>query len=183
MPRFETAGTIPTVPNDYYNAVISEFTNITERVKDYADIAIEIVLNCENVEFETKIPYFIKFSRLPNGELNPDENTWVRPLNNLLDTIQYNGGFDRFGIFRDESGEEIDKNEIDEELAKHFLKMFPNGGYPFIVYLEKDAKGYMRPLKRIYPATEKQQLEKFVAFHKKNKKKTPPTADSGQKKL
>jgi hypothetical protein len=183
MPRFEKTGTIPTVPDDYYNATISEFINITDRVKEYADIAIEILLNCEDVEFETKIAYFIKFSRLGNGELNPDENSWVRPFNNLLDTIRYNGGFDRFGIFRDESGEEIDKNAIDEELAKHFLNTFPDGGYPFIVYLEKDAKGYMRPLKRIYPVTQKQQLEKFVVFHNKNKKKTPAASTPGKPKL
>lgn len=181
MSRFESSNERPTCPKGYYNATIADFVEITERVSKFADYAFETKLNAETVEFELKMSFFIKFDRLPNGELDPQKNTWVSQFNNLLDTIDYKGGFDRFGVFRDSTGEEIPREDILQELSKCYLENFKDNGYPFIIYLEKDSKGYMAPYKRIYLIKDKQQLESFVEY--KQKKARRPLQQAPQNKL
>lgn len=175
MPRFEGSNERPTCSEGYYSATIVDFVEITDRVKAFADYAFEMKLNAETVEFELKSSFFIKFDRLANGELDPQKNMWVSQFNNLLDTIDYHGGFDRFGVFRDPTGEEISREDILQELCKHYSDTFKDTGYPFVIYLEKDTKGYMNPLKRIYLIKDKPQLESFVEYKKKKARKPLPS--------
>ena len=173
MSRFEGSGERPTCPEGYYNATIVDFVDITERVSQYADWAFEVKLNAEDVSFELKSSYFIKFARLGNGELDVDNNGWSKQFNNLLDTINFTGGFDRFGVFRDATGEEIEREDILTKLCQHIIDNFKEGEYPFIIYVEKDDKGYMRPMKRIYMPKDRAELISFVDYKKKNAKKPP----------
>lgn len=174
MSRFEGSNERPTCPEGYYSATIADFVDITERVSKFADYAFEMKLNAETVQFELKSSFFIKFDRLANGELDPQKNTWITQFNNLLDTLGYAGGFDRFGVFRDATGEEIPREDILQELSKCYLENFKDTGYPFIIYLEKDSKGYMNPYKRIYLIKDKPQLENFVEYKKKKVQKPLP---------
>ena len=88
MPRFEGSGERPTCPEGYYNATIVDFVDITDRVQQYADWAFELKLNAEDVAFELKSSYFIKFARSANGELDADNNGWSKQFNNLFNKIR-----------------------------------------------------------------------------------------------
>lgn len=183
MPRFEKSESSKTVANGYYHVTITDLINITERVSQYADIAFELLLSVENVPFEIQSSIFIKFERDANGELDPAKNSWVNTFNNFLDTIKYEGGFDKYGVFRNANGDELSHDEMLEELHKHYTQHFDNSGYPFITYLYKDNKGYMKAVKRIYPISEKKSLESFVEYFLKTKKTTMTTPASSQRRL
>jgi hypothetical protein len=173
MPRFEKSGDKPNVPIGYYNTSIVDFLDISDKLKQWGDWSFEAHCKAESVPFELKITYIIKFDRTSSGELDPDLNSWASQFNNLLDTIEYYGGFDRYGVFRDAAGEEIALENILETLLLHIQSKFPTG-HPFLIYIEKDPKGYMRPMKRIYQHKDKAELESFVEYRQNKGKKTTP---------
>ncbi len=171
MPRFEGSGERQSCEEGYYNAAISYMDDITDRVSQYADWAFEVIFNAEGVGFELKTSFFVKMSRQGNGELNPEDNGWSKQFNNFLDTINYDGGFDRFGVFRDPTGEEVRRSDIVTCLSTHIATEFSADGYPFVLYVEKDKKGYMAPVKRVYLEKDRKDLVAFVEYLKKKSSK------------
>ena len=176
--RFQGNAEKQYIADDYYNATIVDFKDITDRVARFADYAFEIIMNAEKVPFELKTSVLIKFDRESDGALDPNKNSWRHQFNNLLDTLNYDGGFDRYGTFRDETGEEIAREDILIELTKHLQATIKDGEYPFIIYVAKDAKGYKNPLKRIYRQKDKAELESFVAYYNDKAKDTPSKPQS-----
>lgn len=165
--------------NKIYPATITEINDITDKVGAFADIGIEVKLNAKSVPFDLRTTAFIKFERRSNGELDPDKNTWSGPFNSILDCLKYPGGFDRFGAFRDMNGEEIPANDIVPALREHLSKEFGSEhGYPFLVYVEKDKKGYTSIKRKIFPASEYEKMKLYAEASNKYKKDqattTPP---------
>lgn len=179
MSRFEKSNERINIAVGYYNASIVDFLDISDKLKQWGDFSFETHCKAEGVPFDLKITHIIKFERTSSGELDPELNSWSSQFNNLLDAIEYNGGFDRYGVFRDAAGEEIFQDNILETLLLHIQSKFTSE-FPFLIYVEKDSKGYMRPMKRIYQHKDKADLESFVEYRQK---KAKPTASSTARRL
>lgn len=171
--RFETAGSGSNdIVEGKYHAKISDINDITERVKEYADIALEIKVDAQGIPFELKTTIFIKFNRKPNGELDPEQNMWSGQINSLLDYMNYTGGFDKYGVFRNGQGEEID--EIAQELCTAYSQYNPNDEYNALVYVEHDSKGYATIKRKIFKITQSDKMDKYVASSNRMKSKPRP---------
>mgnify|MGYP001296133081 CR=1 FL=1 len=180
MPRFQTenSGEGASAAPGVYRATIIDFVDITERVRAFADKAIEVKVNAEGIGFDLKTTIFIKYDRKANGELDPSKNSWSNHINSILDAIDYTGGFDRFGTFRDASGEEVD--DIAGELAKWYMDKFPNyQDYNFLVYVEQDKKGYTVIKRKIFKSTQRDKMDEYVAASNRLKARTPSTVSTG----
>ncbi len=171
------------IKEGYYNARISDVRDVTEKLGQYGDICLEVVYQVEDVPFEVNQTVFIKFEFDHSGELSQKGNSWIRQVNNLLDTIGYKGGFNNGGVFVDQDGEAVDNADIALAISKHILDNFDLNEYCFVLYLERTDKGYTRPAKRVYPIADKRQLEKYIDFIKKvkNDKKTMVTGPTRPK--
>ena len=185
MARFEStgSGSGQVVVPGKYKAKVVEFTDITSRISQYADIGIEMKVSAETISFELKTTMFIKFERKPNGELDADKNTWSGQMNSILDAIDYNGGFDRYGVFRNPNGDEVD--DIAAELSQAYMTRYPDDNYTLLVFVEPDKKGYSTIKRRVFKVNEEDKMDAYVAASAKlkAKAKTQPASGTSARKL
>ena len=173
------SGEFSAIEEKIYEAQVVDFVEVTNpKVLAYCDFALEVKYDVKDVPFQVSNTIYVKFDRLPSGSLDPEKNGWRYQLYNLFETLGYNGGYDAQGRFRNEDSEFAD---MAEELAKHITNN-PTNGYPYVIHVFRDKKGYMTVNKRIYKTSDKAKLEAFV--NKKPKQSTQtPQAVSGMPKL
>jgi len=172
--RFGSTSGTADIAEGIYNACITEINDVKDRLRTPVDGCYEIKFDVEGVPFEVKTSIFIDFDRLPNGELDPDKNSWQWQFNNLLQTLNYNGGFDRVGKFRNENGEYED--DVAFELCKAVQAMPENktSRYPYVINLQRSKKGFMEAGRRIFLQKDRAKLEAFVSKPKKQTASTTP---------
>ena len=175
------SGEFSAIEEGIYEAQVVDFVEVTNpKVLAYADFALEVKYDIKDIPFQISNTVYVKFDRLPSGDLNPaaDKNSWRYQLYNLFESLGYDGGYDAQGRFRNENAEFAD---MAEELAKHITNN-PTNGYPYVVHVMRDKKGYMVVNKRVFKSEDRGKLEAWV--NKKPKQPTTtPQAVSGAPKL
>lgn len=175
------SGDYSAIEEKIYEAQVVDFAEVDNpKMLAYADYALEVKYDVKDIPFPLRNTLYIKFDRLPNGDLNPaeDKNSWRYQLYNFFETIGYDGGYDSQGRFRNENAEFAD---MGEELSKHIMNI-NTSGYPYVVHVYRDKKGYLTVNKRIYKVKDKGKLEAWV--NKKPRGTTPPQQQvSGAPKL
>jgi len=154
-----------------YEANIVDINDITDRVRAWAQLAVEITFKTKESDLELKSTIFINFERDDNGSLDAKKNTWSIQFNNLLRALDYNGGFSRSGNFITEAGDK--SSDIVYELVQKMITIQED--CPFVISIYRDKKGYLAVDKRIFKKHERELLEKYVA------NKAKKAVDSGSK--